>query len=341
MSDHRYGLAWNENHVQFDHNPFLKWLDTISSVHAERAFNQYTGKVVLLLSGGLDSYTAAAAVLRILNDKNPHEIYALTVQYGQRHIREVNSALAVSKLLKVPEDNHIIMTVDLGKWGGSALTDEDIELATDGIEEGIPASYVPNRNSVLFSLAGSYAESVGANVIVAGQNAVDYSGYPDCRPEFLAHMENAIDTSSKRVDEGGPHFALLTPVVNMTKPEIIELGISCCVDYSATWSCYQGEEEACGVCDSCRIRIEAFQKLGVADPVPYAIDVPWTVVPLQLKDAEPIPPLSGKIGLPPEDIDWDDEVELEGEDDEDEAEDEEFWGADDDDEDEEEAPALV
>jgi 7-cyano-7-deazaguanine synthase len=220
-------------------------------------------RAVVLLSGGLDSATVLAmARARGL------ECYALSVSYGQRHQAELNAAARVARALGAHE--HRIMHVDLARIGGSALTDRSIDVPTTP-SAGIPVTYVPARNTIMLSLALAWAEVAGATEIHIGVNAVDYSGYPDCRPEYVAAFETMARLATKAGVEGGP-LAIRAPLVNLSKADIIREGLRLGVDYAMTVSCYQADSagKACGVCDSCRLRREGFAAAGVADPTNYS-----------------------------------------------------------------------
>ena len=223
-------------------------------------------RAVCLLSGGLDSSTAAAVAV-----SRGFEAYGITFRYGQRHEREVESALAVGKSLGLKD--HVIVDIDLRKWGGSALTD-DIDVPTGRspheMTSSIPPTYVPARNTIFLSFALAYAETLGAEHIFIGVSQVDYSGYPDCREEYLQAFERMANLATKAGVEGTALFKIEAPFLNKSKAEIIQMGLKLGVDYSLTWSCYQGGELACGRCDSCVLRLEAFGKAGVEDPVRYA-----------------------------------------------------------------------
>lgn len=215
-------------------------------------------KAVCLLSGGLDSSTAAAiAVAR------GYEVHALTINYGQRHSREIEAAKAVAEHLGVAE--HVIIELNLRQWGGSALT-ADIDVPKEG-GEGIPSTYVPARNTIFLSIALSFAEAIGAEHIFIGVSQVDYSGYPDCREEFIRAFENLANIGTKAGVEAGTRFKIEAPLINMSKADTIREGLRLGLDYSLTWSCYRGEELACGACDSCRLRLAAFAEAGVDDPI--------------------------------------------------------------------------
>jgi 7-cyano-7-deazaguanine synthase len=222
-------------------------------------------KAVCLLSGGLDSSTTAAIAI-----SQGLEVYAMTFRYGQRHEREIESALAVGKSLGVTD--HVVVEFDLRNWGGSALTD-DIPVPTDrdmaDMAGSIPSTYVPARNTIFLSFALSYAETLPADRIFIGVSQVDYSGYPDCREEYLRAFEQTANLATKAGVEGTASFKIEAPLLHLSKAEIIREGLRLGVDYSLTWSCYEGQEFACGRCDSCRLRLEAFRAAGVPDPIQY------------------------------------------------------------------------
>jgi 7-cyano-7-deazaguanine synthase len=220
-------------------------------------------KAIVLVSGGLDS----ATTLAIANDLG-FDCYALSFDYGQRHISELNAAIRVASSLKVIE--HKIVNLDMSQIGGSALTDSSIAVPEDTIDEGIPVTYVPARNTIFLSYALAWAEVIDANDIFIGVNAVDYSGYPDCRPEYIEAYEKLATLATKAGVEGAA-FKIHTPLINLTKSEIIKKGTALNVDYELTVSCYQADEEgkACGHCDSCRFRKEGFNKANLDDPTLY------------------------------------------------------------------------
>ncbi len=207
-------------------------------------------KAVILLSGGLDSATAAAQAIA-----DGYEAIALSFRYGQRHERELLAARQVAAALKIQE--HFVVDVNLAQWGGSALTDENLAVPTEGVQTGeIPITYVPGRNTVFIAIALSLAESKGAEAIYLGINAVDYSGYPDCRPDYLAAFQQLATLSSK-VGVEGHAPQLIAPLVLDSKVDIVRRARRLGVPIDLTWSCYQGGETPCGVCDSCRIRDRA------------------------------------------------------------------------------------
>lgn len=222
-------------------------------------------KAVVLISGGLDSATTAA-----IAKSEGYDIYALSFNYGQRHLREVESAKAVAKSMDAKD--HLIISFDMRKIGGSALTaDIDIPLdrETDEMSEGIPITYVPARNTIFLSFALSYAETIGAEDIFIGVNQIDYSGYPDCRAEFIEAFEKTANFATKAGVEGTSKFRIRTPLIKMTKADTVKKGLELGVDYSLTWSCYTGGELACGRCDSCKLRLAGFSEAGAKDPLKY------------------------------------------------------------------------
>jgi 7-cyano-7-deazaguanine synthase len=224
-------------------------------------------KAVVLLSGGLDSTTALAVA-----GSQGFTTYALSVDYGQRHRVELERAAAVARALGVAD--HRVVTLDLRAIGGSALT-ADIEVpkgrTADEMGRGVPVTYVPARNTILLGLALGYAETVGAFDLFIGANVLDYSGYPDCRPEFLSAFENLANLATRAGTEGGGRFRVHSPLLKMTKAEIIREGARLGVDYALTLSCYDpdGEGRACGRCDSCALRAKGFAEAGVLDPTTY------------------------------------------------------------------------
>lgn len=218
-------------------------------------------KAVVLLSGGLDSYTAAARARA-----DGCELYALTIRYGQIHAREVDAARAVARDLGVAR--HIELDVNLAAFGGSALVG-DGEVPKAGLDAaGIPSTYVPARNTIFLSLALGWAEVVGAEAIIIGVNALDYSGYPDCRPEYIEAFERLASLATRAGVEGRP-LRVLAPLLRMSKAEIIRQGTGHGLDYGLTHSCYDPLPAGtpCGTCDSCRLRARGFDEAGVADPL--------------------------------------------------------------------------
>jgi 7-cyano-7-deazaguanine synthase len=224
----------------------------------------------VLLSGGLDSYTAAA-----MTRADGFALCALTIFYGQRHAREVESARSVARALGV--ERHLELDVDLRAVGGSALTGA-IEVPRDrdpSATADIPATYVPARNTIFLSLALGWAEVLGARDLVIGVNALDYSGYPDCRPEFITAFE-ALANLATRAGVDGSRFHVHTPLIAMRKSDIIRRGLELGVEYSLTRSCYDPTEDglSCGTCDACLLRLKGFSEVGQADPAPYRSGVP-------------------------------------------------------------------
>jgi 7-cyano-7-deazaguanine synthase len=220
---------------------------------------------VVLLSGGLDS----ATVLAIAREQ-AFEAHCLTIDYGQRHRAELDAAVRVARVLGAA--GHRIVKIDLAGFGGSALTDRNIAVPTTGVQSGIPITYVPARNTIMLSLALAFAEVTGASDIYFGANAVDYSGYPDCRPEYVKAFEFMANLATKAAVEGR-QLHIHTPIIALGKADIIRSGTALGVDYSLTVSCYQASDEglACGRCDSCRLRREGFTRAGIADPTRYYI----------------------------------------------------------------------
>jgi 7-cyano-7-deazaguanine synthase len=224
-------------------------------------------KAVVLLSGGLDSATTLA-----LARSQGFAVYALSVDYGQRHRVELDRAARIAKVLGAVE--HHTVTLDLRAIGGSALTaaiDVPKGRSAEDMSHGIPVTYVPARNTILLGLALGYAETVGAFDIFIGANVLDYSGYPDCRPEFLAAFENLANLATKAGVEGTGRFLVHAPLVRLSKAEIIREGVRLGVDYSLTLSCYDPDEQgrACGACDSCLLRKKGFEEAGAPDPTVY------------------------------------------------------------------------
>jgi 7-cyano-7-deazaguanine synthase len=219
-------------------------------------------KAVILLSGGLDS----ATVVAMAKDQG-YACYTMSFDYGQRHRAELNAAARVARDLGVVQ--HKVIGLNLDGMGGSALTDTSIDVP-ETLGEGIPVTYVPARNTVFLSLALGWAEVLKARDIFIGVNAVDYSGYPDCRPEFIEAFERLANLATKAGVEGNG-FTIQAPLQNMSKAEIVKAGVALGVDYGLTVSCYQADDEgqACGKCDSCRLRAEGFTAAGVSDPTRY------------------------------------------------------------------------
>lgn len=224
-------------------------------------------RCVVLLSGGLDSATVIA-LARSMN----FDVYAITFRYGQRHAVEIDAARQIAVANEVAK--HTIVDVDLGGFGGSALTgsiDVPKDRDTETMSTGIPVTYVPARNTVFLSFALAYAEVVEAFDIFVGMNALDYAGYPDCRPEYVAAFEAMANLATKSAVEDDRRIRIHTPVIEMSKSEIIRKGLSLGVDYSLTRSCYDpaGDGAACGRCDACLLRLEGFQQNGIPDLIRY------------------------------------------------------------------------
>ena len=220
-------------------------------------------RAVVLLSGGLDSATCLA----IARDMG-FETYALSVAYGQRHAAELAASKRVAQVLGARE--HRTASVELGQFGGSALTDPGIAVPLDQDNAGIPVTYVPARNTVMLSIALAWAEVLGANDIFVGVNAVDYSGYPDCRPAFIEAFEHMARLATK-VGVEGARLRIHAPLIELSKADIIRRGVALGVDYGLTVTCYQADDDgrACGRCEACRLRAAGFKAAGVPDPTPY------------------------------------------------------------------------
>lgn len=217
----------------------------------------------MLLSGGLDSATTLAWARR-----EGHECHALSVDYGQRHGAELVAASELARTLGTQQ--HKVIRLDLAAFGGSALTDRSLAIPTGGIQPGIPVTYVPARNTILLSLALGWAEVLGAGRIFVGANAIDYSGYPDCRPEYLSAFEAMANLATKAAVEGR-RLEIRAPLIDLSKAQIVRLALDLGVDLARTVTCYEPDEagRACGVCDACRIRRRGFDEAGVADVTRY------------------------------------------------------------------------
>lgn len=224
-----------------------------------------TKKAVILYSGGLDSTTCLAIARR-----EGFEPYAMSFSYGQRHTHELAVAKANAKPMGARD--HLVVEFDYRKVGGSALT-ADIAVPKEGVGSDIPVTYVPARNTIFLSFALGWAEVLGAFDIFIGVNALDYSGYPDCRPEYIASFEAMANLATRAGVEGSGRFSIHTPLIHLTKAEIIRAGLTLGVDYGRTHSCYDPTPDglACGLCDSCRLRLKGFAEAGVPDPVRYAV----------------------------------------------------------------------
>jgi 7-cyano-7-deazaguanine synthase len=221
---------------------------------------------VVLLSGGLDS----SVVLGVALDEG-FQVHALTLEYGQRHHRELEAARAVARHYGV---DHQVAKVDLSTFGGSALTDTSEAVPSDtppgAIGSGIPPTYVPARNTVFLSMAMAWAEALDAEAVFIGANAVDYSGYPDCRPEYIEAMQRVVELGTRRGVEGRP-IRIIAPILHDSKAAIVRRGLDLGVPLDLTWSCYQGRFRACGRCDSCQLRLRGFEEAGVEDPISYEL----------------------------------------------------------------------
>lgn len=222
-------------------------------------------KAVILLSGGLDSSTVLYQA-----QADGYECYALSFDYQQRHRRELVAAAAIGSAAGVA--GHQVVRFDLSQWGGSALTDSTIDLPSDrsltDMAQSIPITYVPARNTIFLSFALAYAETLVADRVYIGVNSLDYSGYPDCRPDYIAAMQTVFRLGTQQGIEGQA-TQIAAPLIQLKKTEIIQLGDRLGVPWEKTWSCYAGEAVACGVCDACRLRLAAFAELGQVDPIAY------------------------------------------------------------------------
>ncbi|MEE2916474.1 7-cyano-7-deazaguanine synthase QueC [Sphingomonas ginsenosidimutans] len=223
---------------------------------------------VALISGGLDSMVSAA-----LAREAGYPLLALSIDYNQRHQIELAAARRVAHALGAVR--HVVLPIDLSAFGGSALTDSAIDVPKDGVGEAIPVTYVPARNTIFLSLALGWAEAAGARDLFLGVNALDYSGYPDCRPEFIAAFERLAELATKAGVEGAP-FRFHAPLQHMTKADIVREGARLGLDMGLSWSCYDPAPGAkhCGLCDSCRLRHKGFEEAGIADPTVYAVKPP-------------------------------------------------------------------
>jgi len=228
-------------------------------------------KAVCLISGGIDSCVTA-----FLAKNERYSIYALTVDYGQQHIKEIKCAKKISKSIDVKD--HIILNIDFRKFGGSSLTDKSIEPETNRslneIGKNIPSTYVPARNTVFLSIALAYAEAIDAESIFIGLTSTDYSGYPDCRPEYVKSFRKMAKLATKKGIEGKP-IKIKTPLLYKSKSEIIKKGIELKVQFENTWSCYKGGNKACGRCDSCVLRLKGFKEAKAKDPIKYNYFPDW------------------------------------------------------------------
>ncbi|MBQ8682218.1 MAG: 7-cyano-7-deazaguanine synthase QueC [Selenomonadales bacterium] len=220
-------------------------------------------KAVILLSGGLDSTVCMAYA-----KEAGYELYPISFNYHQRHSIELESAKKVAKFYNVAR--HIVIETNMNDIGGSALTDTSIEVPDGNMESTeIPVTYVPARNLIFLSYALSYAEAIGAERILIGVNALDYSGYPDCRPAFIEKFQQVANYATKATAADHKEILIETPLLNLSKKEIVELGTRLGAPLHVSHSCYRGGEKACGVCDSCQLRLKGFREAGIVDPVPY------------------------------------------------------------------------
>lgn len=222
-------------------------------------------KAVCLISGGIDSCVTAH-----LAKKEGYDIYALTFNYGQRHKKETKCAKKIASSLNAKK--HVILDIDLAKFGGSSLTDKSKSIerdhTLDEIGKTIPSTYVPGRNTIFLSIALAYAESIDADAIYIGVTSTDYSGYPDCRPAYIEAFQKMANLANKRGVEGKP-IKISAPLLHMTKSQIIKEGMKLKVPFENTWSCYVGDKKACGRCDSCLLRLKGFKEAGIKDPIEY------------------------------------------------------------------------
>lgn len=216
--------------------------------------------MIVLVSGGLDSFVVGAMARAA-----GYRLFALTINYNQRHNIELDAAAKIAGVLGA--EQHVVLPLDLTRFGGSALTDSAIDVPKSGVEEGIPVTYVPARNMIFLSLALGWAEAVGARHLAIGVNALDYSGYPDCRPDFIAAFE-AVATLATKAGSEGDGFQIHTPLIDMSKADIARAGTDLGLDLGLSWSCYDPTPlgKACGTCDSCRLRAKGFAEAGLIDP---------------------------------------------------------------------------
>ena len=236
--------------------------------------------VIVLLSGGLDSSTLAYLVAGKSKPHVQNRVFTLTFDYGQRHKKELFAARKVSK--EIGAVNHIVINFDLTKWGGSSLTSKSFKVPQNKLlnnvcrltKKSIPNTYVPARNTIFLSFALGYAETVGAKEIYIGVNHIDYSGYVDCRPDFIKRFQELAKVATVVGVKGGP-VKIKTPLINFNKSQIIRAGQKLGVDWSNTWSCYLGRKLACGLCDSCQLRLQGFMRARIRDPLRYKTCPPF------------------------------------------------------------------
>ncbi len=228
-------------------------------------------KAVCLISGGIDSCVSA-----YLAKNENYSIYALTINYGQQHKKEIISAKKIAQLIEVEE--HIVLNIDFSKFGGSSLTDKKIDLeknrSLNDIGKNIPSTYVPARNTVFLSVALAYGEAIDAEEIFIGVTSTDYSGYPDCRPEYIQAYQKMAKLATKKGILGEP-IKINAPLLYKSKAEIIKKGLNLKVPFDKTWSCYKGSEKACGRCDSCLLRLKGFKESKAEDPIDYDYFPDW------------------------------------------------------------------
>ena len=232
-------------------------------------------KSIILLSGGLDS-----SVTAFYAKQNSKQLYGLTSLYGQKHKKEITSAKNIGQTLHMT--NHAFFSLDLSQFGGSSLFKRSVEkisenISLEDIGKTIPSTYVPARNTIFLSIALAYAETIKAEAIYIGVTSSDYSGYPDCRPVFISAYQELINKATKTTINGNKIF-LETPLINLSKQEIVKKGIQLNVPFEKTWSCYKGEKKACGTCDSCQLRLKGFLKAGFADPLEYETTPKWYTI---------------------------------------------------------------
>jgi len=228
-------------------------------------------KAVCLLSGGIDS-----CVTSFIAKKEGYEIYALSFDYGQRHKKELTCAKKIADAINAKM--HTVFPIDLGLFGGSSLTDASSDQIKshklENIGKSIPSTYVPARNTVFLSIALAYAESIDADAVFIGATATDYAGYPDCRPEYIKAYQHMADLATKRAVDGNL-IKIQAPLLAMSKADIINTGLELHAPFEYTWSCYRGDEKACGLCDSCLLRLKGFKEVGAQDPIDYEVLPDW------------------------------------------------------------------